>query len=139
MATERKAEPDLTEAAARTAGVLRTLQSRLNRGTFAPVEEGPGELGDQLQEYFAASTEAASYSAEVPSTQDSSGVSPAPRVSNDVRELVIVGVVDRILRSWEESNTGLSALRSEVVERLVEQVLAGWLPSAKGLPPQSTR
>ncbi len=138
MATERKAEPELTEAAARTVGVLRTLQSRLSRETVAPAADGPEELGNQLQEYFAASTEAPSYSAEVPPARDSSGVSPAPRVSNDIRELVIAGVVDRILRSWEESNAGLSALRSEVIERLVEQVLAGWLPPAKGLPPQST-
>ena len=110
MAPERKAEPNLTEAAARTAGILRTLQSRLNRGTVAPVEEGPEELGNQLQEYFAASTEAPSPSAEGPSAQDSSGVSPAPRVANDIRELVIAGVADKILRCWEESGGRLFSL-----------------------------
>ena len=105
MASGRKPEPNLTEAAARTTGVLRTLQSRLNREPLAPAEESPEELGNQLQQYFAASTEA----------------SPVP---NDIREQVIAGVVDRILRSWEEPNAGLSALKSEIVERLVNQVLA---------------
>ena len=137
MALTRKAEPNLTEAAARTTGVLRTLQSRLHRVAVAPVQEGPDELGNQLQEYFAASTEASSYLAEVPSARDSPGGSPAARVSNDIRELVIAGVVDRILRSWEEPGVGLSALKSEVIERLVEQVLAEL--SAKRPIPKSAR
>jgi hypothetical protein len=137
MAPERKVESDLTEAAARTAGVLRTLQSRLSRATAAPATEDPEELGNQLREYFAASTEASSCSAEVPPARDSSGVSPSPRVSNDIRQLVIAGAVDRILRSWEESNAGLSALKSEVIERLVEQLLAE--TPAKGPTPGSTR
>ena len=111
MATERKAESKLAEAAAKTTGVLQTLQSRLNRETAALAEDGPEELGIQLQEYFGAST----------GSPPSSAKSPA-RISNDLRELVIAGVVDRILRSWED--TGLLALKSEVAARLVEHVLA---------------
>ena len=43
MATERKTELKLTEAAAKTTAVLQTLQSRLKRDTAPP--EAPDELG----------------------------------------------------------------------------------------------
>lgn len=139
MAPERKAEPKLTEAAARTAGVLRALQSRLNRdapAVEAAAEEGPEDLGNQLQEYFAAAAETKPQSAEAPS-KPGAGTSPPPRVPNDIRGLVVEGVVDRVLRSWEDPNAGLSALKSEVIERLVERVLSEL--AGKGAPPKNAR
>ena len=122
MPSERKSDTKLAEATARTAGVLQTLQARLNREAVASVEESPEELGTQLQEYFATSAKA-----------DLS----AGRVSGDIRELVIEGVVDRILRSWEEPNAGLLVLKSEVIARLVERVLREFSPNAA--PANKTR
>jgi uncharacterized protein (DUF2267 family) len=109
MAIERKAESKLTEAAAKTTAVLQTLQSRLNRET-APSEI-PDELGEQLQRYFATAT----------------GDQALPaKISADIRNQVIDGVVERILRSWGETDGQVSAsIKSEVIGRLVERVLAG--------------
>jgi hypothetical protein len=120
MAIKGKAESKLTEAAAKTTAVLQTLQSRLNR-EMAPSEI-PDELGEQLQRYFATATED----------------QPLPaKISADIRDQVIDGVVERILRSWGEPDGQLSAsIKSEVIGRLVERVLAGLLK--KGAMP-STR
>jgi len=58
MAADRKIEPKLAEAAAKTTAVLETLRSRLNREA-TPQEpameppEVPDELGRQLERYFA--------------------------------------------------------------------------------------
>jgi len=106
MASERKPEPKLAEAAARTASVMRALHERLNREAGSVPDEGAEELGNQLQEYFAAAA-----------------VSPHPRAPGDLRELVIENVVNRILRSWDQPGAGLAALKYEVLERLVERVL----------------
>ena len=119
MANERKAESKLTEAAAKTTAVLQTLQSRLSRET-APTEIRD-ELGEQLQRYFAAATE--------------NQVLP-PKISADIRNQVIDGVVERILRSWGEHDGQISAsIKSEVIARLVERVLAGLLK--KGAMPST--
>jgi hypothetical protein len=115
MATERKAESKLTEAAAKTTAVLQTLQSRLNRETTPG--ETRDELGEQLKNYFA--------------TLPADAPQPT-KVPNEIRNLVIEGVVERILRSWGASDGQLSAgFKSEVIGRLVERVLAELLkPSA---------
>src|ERR1700690_1480390 len=107
MATERKTEPKLTEATAKTTAALQTLQSRLNK-EVAPVET-PDELGEQLQKYFAAS-----------------GDPPrAVKIPPEIRNLVIDGVGEKILRSWEEPGADVSgSIKSEVIGRLVERVLA---------------
>jgi hypothetical protein len=119
MAIERKAEPKLTEAAAKTTAVLQTLQSRLNRE--AAPGETPDELGEQLQRYFAAATDDQTLPA---------------RISADIRNQVIDGVVERILRSWGEADGQISAsIKSEVMGRLVERVLAGLLQ--KGAMPST--
>ena len=119
MAIERKAEPKLTEAAAKTTAVLQTLQSRLNRE--AAPSEIPDELGEQLQRYFAAATD----DQPLP-----------PKISADIRDQVIDGVVERILRSWGEPDGQISAsIKSEVIGRLVERVLAGLLK--KGVVPST--
>jgi hypothetical protein len=119
MAIERKAEPKLTEAAAKTTAVLQTLQSRLNRETAA--SEIPDELGEQLQRYFAVSA--------------GDHALPA-KISIDIRNQVIDGVVERILRSWGEPDGQISAsIKGEVIGRLVERVLAGLLK--KGAMPST--
>src|ERR1700745_850650 len=100
MATERKTEPKLAEATAKTAAVLESLRSRLNRETtpqeptVTEAPEAPDELGRQLEQYFAAAPrqpKAANGSAEV-------------RIPEEIRSQVIDGVVDRILRSWGAPN-----------------------------------
>jgi len=120
MATDRKTEPKLAEATAKTAAVLESLRSRLNRETTpqeTPVQEPPDvpdELGRQLEQYFAATPrgpEPANGSAEV-------------RIPGEIRAQVIDGVVDRILRSWGAPEGEIPAsIKSEVIARLVEHVL----------------
>ena|ERR1700730_8169924 len=120
MAADRKIEPKLAEAAAKTTAVLETLRSRLNRGAI-PREpplvepaEAPDDLDRQLEQYFAAAPEGpqpANGSAEV-------------RIPSEIRAQVIEGVVDRILRSWGSPNGEIPAsIKSEVIARLVEHVL----------------
>lgn len=120
MATERKTEPKLAEAAAKTTAVLETLRSRLNRETAAQERpaaeppEVPDELGCQLEQYFAAKP------LEVP-------------IPSDIRSQVIDGVVDKILRSWGERDGEIPAsIKSEVIARLVEHVLAELLKKGAG-------
>jgi uncharacterized protein (DUF2267 family) len=104
---ERKTEPKLTEAAAKTTAVLQTLQSRLNR-EFTP-QDTRDELGEELQHYFAIT-----------------GREPQapPTVSADIRDQVIEKVVDRIIGAWQEQHGQISAIKNEVIARLVERVMA---------------
>jgi hypothetical protein len=137
MATDRKIEPKLAEATAKTAAVLETLRSRLNREAApheAPVTgppEVPDELSLQLEQYFAAETVTPS-SAERPVPANGSG---EVRISREIRGQVIDGVVDRILRSWSAPNGEIPAsIKSEVIARLVEHVLGELLK--KGANPR---
>jgi hypothetical protein len=97
----------LTEAAEKTTAVLQGLQSRLSReaaGARSAQPEVPDELGKQLEEYFAAAS--------------------LPGAADDVRSRVLVGVVERILRGWQEPGGRLSAaFKDALVERLIERVL----------------
>jgi hypothetical protein len=128
MATDRKNEPKLAEAAAKTTAVLETLRSRLNREA-TPQEhqaleslEGQDELDRQLEQYFAATPKSANGSAEV-------------RIPGEIRTQVIDGVVDRILLSWGAPNGEIPAsIKSEVIARLVEHVLGELLK--KGASPR---
>jgi len=120
MATDRKTEPKLAEATAKTAAVLETLRSRLNREATAPepqVTKGPevpDELGRQLEQYFAAKP-------DVPAGANGSAEVGIP---SEIRAEVIDGVVDKILRSWGAPNGEIPAnIKSEVIARLVEHVL----------------
>jgi hypothetical protein len=131
MATDRKNEPKLAEAAAKTTAVLETLRSRLNREATpqeaSPVEpaEGPDELDRQLEQYFAAT------SVEPVPASGSTEV----RIPSEIRAQVIEGVVDRILRSWGAPNGEIPmAIKSEVIARLVEHVLGELLK--KGAAPK---
>ena len=97
----------LTEAAEKTTAVLQGLQSRLSReaaGVRSAQPEVPDELGKQLEEYFAATS--------------------PPGAADDVRSRVLEGVVERILRGWQEPGGRLSAaFKDALVERLIERVL----------------
>ena len=120
MATDRKIEPKLAEAAAKTTAVLETLRSRLSREAI-PQEalameppEAPDELGRQLEQYFATT----------PGEPKPANGAGEVRIPGEIRAQVIDGVVDRILRSWGERNGEIPAsIKSEVIARLVEHVL----------------
>jgi hypothetical protein len=120
MATDRKIEPKLADAAAKTTAVLESLRSRLNRGAI-PQEtpqteptEAPDELGRQLEQYFAAT----------PPKPAAANGSAVVRIPNEIRSQVIDGVVDKILKSWGAPNGEIPAsIKSEVIARLVEHVL----------------
>src|SRR5580692_5572335 len=104
---EKKLEPvtsDIQQAAEKASLVIRGLQSRLRtRPSVDPTEESPEELEQQLQQYFATS---------VPAPQ-------RPGPLNEIRDRVVDGVAERILRHWSQG----SAIESEVVERLINRVL----------------
>jgi hypothetical protein len=129
MATDRKIEPKLAEAAAKTTAVLEILRSRLNREatpqepTVTEPSEAPDELGRQLEEYFAAAPRPpANGLAEV-------------RIPDEIRAQVIEGVVEKVLRSWGAANGEIPAdIKSEVIARLVEHVLGELLK--KGANPR---
>ena len=104
---ERKTEPKLTEAAAKTTAVLRTLQSRLNR-EITPLGTRD-ELGEELQNYFA-----------ITGSEPQAPLS----ASADIRTQVIEKVVDRIIAAWQEQDGQIPAIKNEVIARLVERVLA---------------
>jgi len=120
MAIDRKTEPKLAEAAAKTTAVLETLRSRLNRDA-TPQEpltteppEAPDELGRQLEQYFAAT----------PAGPIRAAGSMEVSIPFEIRAQVIDGVVDKILRSWGAPHGEIPAsIKSEVIARLVEHVL----------------
>lgn len=137
MATERKTEPKLAEAAAKTTAALETLRSRLNKE--APVQEQgspappelPDELGAQLEQYFAATSNVSPGSK---TSKVASGSAELP-ISGEIRSQVIDGVVDRILRCWGAANDDIPAdVKNEVIARLVEHVLGALLK--KGAAPR---
>ena len=123
MAADRKTELKLAEAAAKTTAVLETLRSRLSREApspepalrESPAAEVPDDLGQQLEQYFAAGLSATSVENQANSA----------RIPDEIRGQVINGVVDRILRSWGAPNGQIPAsIKSEVIARLVDHVLA---------------
>ncbi len=84
-----KPQPNLTEAAEKTGLYIRGLQSRLLEGSGEVLEqsgETTAELERQLQEYFAG----------WPGEQ-ARGAGPLNRIRNGV----IDGVAERILRGWQ--------------------------------------
>src|SRR6266852_3656570 len=104
-----KAEPDITEAAEKTGLRIRGLQSRLLEGS-GEVQEPPDDttanLEKQLQEYF-----------EYWPGEDS----PDTSRLKQIRNRVIDGVAERILRGWERSQEGQgSPFENEVIERLID-------------------
>ncbi len=125
MPADRKIEPKLAEAAAKTTAVLETLRSRLNREvilaepSIMEPPEGSDELGRQLEQYFAAETAGPS-----PAMRPTPVNGSAVQIPSEIRVQVIDGVVDRILRSWGSPAGEIPAsIKSEVIARLVEHVL----------------
>ena len=98
---ESRTEPNLAEAAEKASLVIRGLQSRLRQRPADPAEETPEQLEQQLQQYFARTTP------------------PSGGHLAELRNRVVDGVVDRILRQWEQGN----ALEPQIVERLIHRVL----------------
>jgi hypothetical protein len=102
---ERKTDK-LTEAAEKTTAVLQGLQSRLSHeaaGVRTSQPEIPDELGKQLEEYFAAATSV---------------------TLDDLRNRAMEGLVEKILRAWQEPSGRLSAaFKDALVERLIARVM----------------
>lgn len=122
MPADKKAE-NLSDAAKKTAAALQGLQSRLARQPALAIapEETMEDLGKQLQEYF------------------STAVVMPFSSADEIRERVVQGVVDRIMRAWEDPRGQLSpALKKEVVEQLVERVLDRLASFAQKVPTRST-
>lgn len=110
----------LTEAAEKTTAVLQGLQSRLSReaGVRSAQPEIPDELGKQLEEYFASSSHPSASS--LPSASDQA----ASAGLDEIRNRVMEGVAERILRAWQEPGGQLSAaFKDALVERLIERAL----------------
>jgi hypothetical protein len=134
MATDRKNEPKLAEAAAKTTAALENLRSRLNRsGSLEAAEIGdlerPDELEGELEEYFAAERIASSNRSTTP------GTSAETSLPREIRAEVIDGVVAKILSSWGALNGEIPpSIKSEVIGRLVDHVLAELLK--KGATPR---
>src|SRR5437016_4791771 len=101
---EIEAEPRLVEAAEKTRDLIRGLQSRLQEEARSAPRERPDETAEdlemQLQQYF-----------------EGAGGKVEANILNEIRTRVIDGVVEKILRAWEQPQHGTpTALQNEVVE-----------------------
>jgi hypothetical protein len=102
-----KPEPGLAEAAEKTRDLIRGLQSRLHVEKPGAGEAAEEDLERQLHDYFERGGDA----------RDASAL-------GEIRSRVIEGVVEKILRGWEQPRRGApTRLQEEVVERLIERVL----------------
>jgi hypothetical protein len=105
-----KPEPDMAEAVEKTGLLIRGLQSRLLERTGEILEkpvETSADLERQLQEYFTG--------------WPGEGVTGAASL-NRIRNRVIDGVAERILRGWEQDGKA-NPFENEVIERLIDGVL----------------
>jgi hypothetical protein len=107
-----KAESNLSETTNRAAALLEELRSRLNPDS-GHRSETSDELDRELQAYFSGS--------------NFSGSNPSQKGALDeIRDRVIEGVVDRIMRAWQNPQAPrLGALEEAVVAKLIERVLEG--------------
>ena len=125
MAADRKNEPNLAEAAAKTTAVLENLRSRLNRSATGELpgigaQEKVDELDRELEQYFATETLASPPSNRTIPASTSAEIS----IPSEIRAEVIEGVVAKILGSWAAPNGEIPAsIKNEVIGRLVEHVL----------------
>ena len=100
-----KAEPRIAEAAEKARALIQGLQSRLRPETKA--EESNEDLERQLQQYF-----------------QTEGRKDEGSTLNEIRNRVVEGVVERILREWDRPQQGgPTPLETEVVTRLIDRVL----------------
>jgi hypothetical protein len=120
--------PSISTATAKTRSAIRDLQTKLAEVTHSGSGPAPQarfetpkdlerveseeDLERQLEAYFAQHV-------------DASGSSPSHgRILDELRNRVIEGVVQRILSEWaSQSGAAASALRDEVMARLIDQVL----------------
>jgi hypothetical protein len=108
---ESNPESNLGAATERAATKLEELRLRLN--TETPREaESLDALERELQAYFSTAS------------RRSPG---GGGLLNEIRDRVVEGVVDRIMRAWEEpleqgSGATSSALKDDVLQRLIERV-----------------
>lgn len=98
--SETRTEPNLAEAAEKATLVIRGLQSRLQPRPANRTEEGPEELELELEQYFARTA-------------------PTEGRLAEIRNRVVDGVVERILRQWEDG----AVLEPEIIERLIQRIL----------------
>jgi hypothetical protein len=103
--TEDQDEPRIAEAAERAGSLIRQLESRLRArsDSAVPAKETvnePEDLEKQLHDYFETT------------------------VADEIRNRVIDGVVDRILREWDQPRQETAgSVESEVLKRLIDRVL----------------
>ena len=133
---ERKAQPNLTDAVARTERVLKGLQTRLAERAVESGEPGGDEVRDddlerELLKYFERGSPGTVVSrgprtAEpgAAGTREAPGgaegrAGPVPALE-EIRRRVIEGVVERVLKEFDSP---ASPLMNEVVERLIERVV----------------
>ncbi len=100
---------DLAGATQRAGLAIRELQTRLTgRATAEPASEE--DLEKQLQHYFNRNA-----------TAENNAESSVVKV---LRDKVVDGVVDRILREWQHpGGNDESALQREVMDRLIDRIL----------------
>src|SRR5437763_14718654 len=121
-----KSEPNITEAAEKTGQLIRGLQSRLLEGA-GEVQDDPvdtaANLERQLQEYFAT---------YLPNDECESGP------LNRIRNRVIDGVAERILRDWQ-TNASAHPFENEVVDRLIDVVMEMMVANGSGAAKKARR
>jgi len=101
---EPRTEPGIAEVAENAELRIRVLQSRLaERESGGSKADAVDELERELQKYFSAE----------------SGRAPL----DQIRKRVIDGIVDKILRDWDQSQQGeATPLENEIVSKLVERI-----------------
>jgi hypothetical protein len=136
--------PSIARAAQRTRSVIEDFQSRLTevsqhaglaRLTTAVVPEtegdeahfrgaaGPGTV-EALESEAELERQLAAYFARASAPSGTVAASQRDRILDELRQRVIDGVVERILADWTNGRLGEpSALRDEVLERLIQRVL----------------
>ncbi len=144
--------PSIARAAQRTRSVIEDFQSRLTevsqhaglaRLTTAvePETEGGhshfrGAAGPETAEALESESELerqlAAYFAHASAPSSTVAASERDRILDELRQRVIDGVVERILADWTNGRPGEpSALRDEVLERLIQRVLQQFGSSAQ--------
>lgn len=136
--------PSIARAAQRTRSVIEDFQSRLTEVSqhaglarlttaVSPETEGEeahfrGAAGPGTAEAFESEAEMerqlAAYFAHAGALSGTFDTAERGRILDELRQRVIDGVVERILANWTNGRLGeSSALREEVLERLIQRVL----------------
>lgn len=113
----------LSQATEKTASRVRELRSRLDKPVEAnsaeQEEESVEEMERQLHKLF----------------ERTAGRTVATTgLLKEIRERVVDGVAERILRDWESSEQDFKPLEDEVVARLIARVMDGLKPGPVSTP-----